>query len=147
MSLLPSSGHPPSYDSDPTAPPPAMLVSAQYHIHTHGVFRGLQVSQSECTCDTYIYIRQANFSAEKSSDFSFLKDVRRVAGIGPPVVKSSSEANEKRPFVCVYPGCSKRYFKLSHLQMHGRKHTGERISISKITPRKYTQAVKVLQCN
>ncbi|XP_056268598.1 WT1 transcription factor b isoform X5 [Pseudoliparis swirei] len=90
-----NSGHPPSYDSDPTAPPPAMLVSAQYHIHTHGVFRGLQ-------------------------------DVRRVAGIGPPVVKSSSEANEKRPFVCVYPGCSKRYFKLSHLQMHGRKHTGEK---------------------
>uniref|UniRef100_A0A8C2WKF5 WT1 transcription factor b n=1 Tax=Cyclopterus lumpus TaxID=8103 RepID=A0A8C2WKF5_CYCLU len=92
------SGHPPSYDSDPTAPPPPMLVSAQYHIHTHGVFRGLQ-------------------------------DVRRVAGIGPPVVRSSSEANEKRPFVCAYPGCSKRYFKLSHLQMHGRKHTGRLIKL------------------
>uniref|UniRef100_A0A8P4KII6 WT1 transcription factor b n=1 Tax=Dicentrarchus labrax TaxID=13489 RepID=A0A8P4KII6_DICLA len=88
------SGHATSYDSDPTAPPPPMLVSAQYHIHTHGVFRGLQ-------------------------------DVRRVAGIAPPVVRSS-EANEKRPFVCAYPGCSKRYFKLSHLQMHGRKHTGEK---------------------
>ncbi|XP_051236476.1 WT1 transcription factor b isoform X2 [Dicentrarchus labrax] len=87
-------GHATSYDSDPTAPPPPMLVSAQYHIHTHGVFRGLQ-------------------------------DVRRVAGIAPPVVRSS-EANEKRPFVCAYPGCSKRYFKLSHLQMHGRKHTGEK---------------------
>ncbi|XP_045888983.1 Wilms tumor protein homolog [Micropterus dolomieu] len=85
-------GHTTSYDSDPTVPPPPMLVSAQYHIHTHGVFRGLQ-------------------------------DVRRVAAIAPPVVK---EANEKRPFVCAYPGCSKRYFKLSHLQMHGRKHTGEK---------------------
>ncbi|XP_045887389.1 Wilms tumor protein homolog [Micropterus dolomieu] len=84
-------GHTTSYDSDPTVPPPPMLVSAQYHIHTHGVFRGLQ-------------------------------DVRRVAAIAPPVVK---EANEKRPFVCAYPGCSKRYFKLSHLQMHGRKHTGQ----------------------
>lgn len=41
------SGHAPSYESDPTVPPPPMLVSAQYHIHTHGVFRGLQVSQSE----------------------------------------------------------------------------------------------------
>uniref|UniRef100_G3PU57 WT1 transcription factor b n=1 Tax=Gasterosteus aculeatus aculeatus TaxID=481459 RepID=G3PU57_GASAC len=88
------SGHPPSYDSEPTGPPPPMLVKAQYHIHTHGVFRGLQ-------------------------------DVRRVAGIAPPVARPSSEANEKRPFVCSYPGCSKRYFKLSHLQMHGRKHTGE----------------------
>ncbi|XP_078113937.1 WT1 transcription factor b isoform X7 [Sander vitreus] len=88
------SGHVPSYDSEPTAPPPPMLLSAQYHIHTHGVFRGLQ-------------------------------DVRRVGGIAPPVVRSL-EANEKRPFVCAYPGCSKRYFKLSHLQMHGRKHTGEK---------------------
>ncbi|XP_049457133.1 WT1 transcription factor b isoform X8 [Epinephelus fuscoguttatus] len=99
-SSMKSSGHPPSYDSDPPPPPP-MLVSAQYHIHTHGVFRGLQVSE------------QAQ------------NDVRRVAGIAPPVVKSS-ETNEKRPFVCAYPGCSKRYFKLSHLQMHGRKHTGEK---------------------
>ncbi|XP_070766114.1 WT1 transcription factor b isoform X10 [Enoplosus armatus] len=90
--LLTNSGHATSYDSDPTAPPPPMLVSAQYHIHTHGVFRGLQ-------------------------------DVRRVASIAPPVMR---EANEKRPFVCAYPGCSKRYFKLSHLQMHGRKHTGEK---------------------
>ncbi|KAG7214877.1 hypothetical protein INR49_005146 [Caranx melampygus] len=26
----------------------------------------------------------------------------------------------------VFRGCNKRYFKLSHLQMHGRKHTGEK---------------------
>ncbi|XP_071385823.1 Wilms tumor protein homolog isoform X7 [Centroberyx affinis] len=86
--------HGTGYESDPTASPVVLSCSAQYHIHTHGVFRGLQ-------------------------------DVRRVPGIGPPVVRSS-EANEKRPFVCPYPGCSKRYFKLSHLQMHGRKHTGEK---------------------
>ncbi|XP_071385822.1 Wilms tumor protein homolog isoform X6 [Centroberyx affinis] len=89
-----NSSHGTGYESDPTASPVVLSCSAQYHIHTHGVFRGLQ-------------------------------DVRRVPGIGPPVVRSS-EANEKRPFVCPYPGCSKRYFKLSHLQMHGRKHTGEK---------------------
>ncbi|XP_029904568.1 WT1 transcription factor b isoform X3 [Myripristis murdjan] len=86
-----------SYENDPAAPTTPSVVlscSAQYHIHTHGVFRGLQ-------------------------------DVRRVPAIAPPVVRSS-EASEKRPFVCAYPGCSKRYFKLSHLQMHGRKHTGEK---------------------
>ncbi|XP_071385827.1 Wilms tumor protein homolog isoform X10 [Centroberyx affinis] len=93
--LAPSmKSHGTGYESDPTASPVVLSCSAQYHIHTHGVFRGLQ-------------------------------DVRRVPGIGPPVVRSS-EANEKRPFVCPYPGCSKRYFKLSHLQMHGRKHTGEK---------------------
>ncbi|XP_075327433.1 WT1 transcription factor b isoform X3 [Odontesthes bonariensis] len=90
------SGHATSYDNDITAPAPLppMFVSAQYQIHTHGVFRGLQ-------------------------------DVRRLPGIAPPGTRSS-EASEKRPFVCVYPGCNKRYFKLSHLQMHGRKHTGEK---------------------
>ncbi|XP_007549884.1 PREDICTED: Wilms tumor protein isoform X1 [Poecilia mexicana] len=88
------SSHAISYDSDPPAPAPPMLVSAQYHIHTHGVFKGLQ-------------------------------DVRRVPGIAPAAAKSA-EANEKRPFVCTHPGCNKRYFKQSHLQMHGRKHSGER---------------------
>nr|QSX72215.1 Wilms tumor protein-like [Halisarca dujardinii] len=32
----------------------------------------------------------------------------------------------RKPFVCLYPGCTKRYMKLSHLQMHIRKHTGEK---------------------
>ncbi|KAM7406238.1 hypothetical protein PAMP_000626 [Pampus punctatissimus] len=93
-SSMKSSGHANNYDTEPIAPPPPMLVSAQYHIHTHGVFRGLQ-------------------------------DVRRVPSVAPPVMRSS-DGNEKRPFMCAYPGCSKRYFKLSHLQMHGRKHTGEK---------------------
>lgn len=95
--LAPSmKSHGTGYETDPAVPPPPVVLScsAQYHIHTHGVFRGLQ-------------------------------DVRRVPGITPSVVKSS-EPGEKRPFVCSYPGCNKRYFKLSHLQMHGRKHTGEK---------------------
>uniref|UniRef100_A0A672PKU0 Wilms tumor protein homolog n=1 Tax=Sinocyclocheilus grahami TaxID=75366 RepID=A0A672PKU0_SINGR len=57
--------------------------------------------------------------------FRGLQDVRRVPGITPAIVRSS-ETNEKRPFMCAYPGCNKRYFKLSHLQMHSRKHTGEK---------------------
>ena len=47
-----------------------------------------------------------------------------MPGITPAIVRSS-ETNEKRPFMCAYPGCNKRYFKLSHLQMHSRKHTGK----------------------
>lgn len=39
----------------------------------------------------------------------------------------TTKAEEQRkPFVCLYPGCTKRYLKLSHLQMHIRKHTGEK---------------------
>lgn len=42
-------------------------------------------------------------------------------------VPSVAKADEQRkPFVCLYPGCTKRYLKLSHLQMHIRKHTGEK---------------------
>ncbi|KAG8564481.1 hypothetical protein GDO81_016482 [Engystomops pustulosus] len=58
--------------------------------------------------------------------FRGIQDVRRVPGVTPTIVRSTSEANEKRPFMCAYPGCNKRYFKLSHLQMHSRKHTGEK---------------------
>ncbi|XP_026997688.1 WT1 transcription factor b isoform X9 [Tachysurus fulvidraco] len=81
------------FESEPQAAVAPVMYSAQYHIHTHGVFRGIQ-------------------------------DVRRVPSITPSVVRT--EPSEKRPFMCSYPGCSKRYFKLSHLQMHGRKHTGEK---------------------
>ncbi|KAK3549276.1 hypothetical protein QTP70_034494 [Hemibagrus guttatus] len=81
-------------ESEPQAAVAPVMYSAQYHIHTHGVFRGIQ-------------------------------DVRRVPSITPSSVRSG-EPSEKRPFMCTYPGCSKRYFKLSHLQMHGRKHTGEK---------------------
>ncbi|XP_043914971.1 Wilms tumor protein isoform X2 [Protopterus annectens] len=58
--------------------------------------------------------------------FRGLQDVCRVPGVTPAIVRTSTETNEKRPFMCAYPGCNKRYFKLSHLQMHSRKHTGEK---------------------
>ncbi|XP_023578559.1 Wilms tumor protein isoform X2 [Octodon degus] len=85
--------HSTGYESESHTTP--ILCGAQYRIHTHGVFRGIQ-------------------------------DVRRVPGVAPTLVRSASESSEKRPFMCAYPGCNKRYFKLSHLQMHSRKHTGEK---------------------
>ncbi|XP_064192240.1 WT1 transcription factor a isoform X5 [Anguilla rostrata] len=87
------SNHATGYESEPSTPM-VYSCSTQYHIHTHGMFRGLQ-------------------------------DVRRMPAITPSIMRSS-ETNEKRPFMCAYPGCNKRYFKLSHLQMHSRKHTGEK---------------------
>ncbi|XP_066484212.1 Wilms tumor protein isoform X7 [Tiliqua scincoides] len=91
----PYNSHSGGYESDNHTAPMLYSCGAQYRIHTHGVFRGIQ-------------------------------DMRRVPGVAPTIVRSASETNEKRPFMCAYPGCNKRYFKLSHLQMHGRKHTGEK---------------------
>ncbi|XP_074774006.1 Wilms tumor protein isoform X10 [Athene noctua] len=88
-------GHTAGYENENHSAPMLYSCGAQYRIHTHGVFRGIQ-------------------------------DVRRVPGVAPAIVRSTSETNEKRPFMCAYPGCNKRYFKLSHLQMHSRKHTGEK---------------------
>ena len=45
--------------------------------------------------------------------------------IGQQTAMTKSE-EQRKPFVCLYPGCTKRYLKLSHLQMHIRKHTGEK---------------------
>ncbi|NWJ02474.1 WT1 protein, partial [Crypturellus undulatus] len=87
--------HTAGYENENHSAPMLYSCGAQYRIHTHGVFRGIQ-------------------------------DVRRVPGVAPTIVRSAGETNEKRPFMCAYPGCNKRYFKLSHLQMHSRKHTGEK---------------------
>lgn len=38
----------------------------------------------------------------------------------------SRKDDSLKPFVCEYQNCDKRYYKLSHLQMHVRKHTGEK---------------------
>ena len=46
-----------------------------------------------------------------------------LIGQQPNTMKSDEQ---RKPFVCLYPGCTKRYLKLSHLQMHIRKHTGEK---------------------
>uniref|UniRef100_A0A8C9SMS2 Wilms tumor protein homolog n=1 Tax=Scleropages formosus TaxID=113540 RepID=A0A8C9SMS2_SCLFO len=72
-----------------------------------------------------VYSCSTQYRIHTHGVFRGIQDVRRVPGITPSIVRSS-ETNEKRPFMCAYPGCNKRYFKLSHLQMHSRKHTGEK---------------------
>ncbi|XP_039605577.1 Wilms tumor protein homolog isoform X2 [Polypterus senegalus] len=73
-----------------------------------------------------VYSCSTQYRIHTHGVFRGIQDVRRVPGVTPTIMRSSSEANEKRPFMCAYPGCNKRYFKLSHLQMHSRKHTGEK---------------------
>ncbi|XP_070686292.1 Wilms tumor protein homolog isoform X2 [Pempheris klunzingeri] len=71
-----------------------------------------------------VYSCSTQYRIHTHGVFRGIQDVRRVPSIAPAIVRS--EGNEKRPFMCAHPGCNKRYFKLSHLQMHGRKHTGEK---------------------
>ncbi|KAM9814859.1 WT1 transcription factor a isoform 5-T5 [Syngnathus typhle] len=71
-----------------------------------------------------VYSCSTQYRIHTHGVFRGIQDVRRVPSIGPAIVRS--ESSEKRPFMCPHPGCNKRYFKLSHLQMHGRKHTGEK---------------------
>ncbi|XP_061533330.1 WT1 transcription factor a isoform X3 [Phycodurus eques] len=71
-----------------------------------------------------VYSCSTQYRIHTHGVFRGIQDVRRVPSIAPAIVRS--ESSEKRPFMCPHPGCNKRYFKLSHLQMHGRKHTGEK---------------------
>lgn len=71
---------------------------------------------------SFYYFSMNGLALDSSVFFMCIQDVRRVPSIAPAIVRS--ESSEKRPFMCAYPGCNKRYFKLSHLQMHSRKHTG-----------------------
>ncbi|XP_023262779.1 Wilms tumor protein homolog isoform X1 [Seriola lalandi dorsalis] len=71
-----------------------------------------------------VYSCSTQYRIHTHGVFRGIQDVRRVPSIAPAIVRS--ETSEKRPFMCAYPGCNKRYFKLSHLQMHSRKHTGEK---------------------
>ncbi|XP_016529993.1 WT1 transcription factor a [Poecilia formosa] len=71
-----------------------------------------------------VYSCSTQYRIHTHGVFRGIQDMRRVPSIAPAIVRS--DASEKRPFMCTYPGCNKRYFKLSHLQMHDRKHTGEK---------------------
>ncbi|KAI4537344.1 hypothetical protein MG293_012207 [Ovis ammon polii] len=116
----PYSSHGTGYESDNHTTP--ILCGAQYRIHTHGVFRGIQASTRGPRC---LFPSQQPLTSSLLAIWPW-QDVRRVPGVAPTLVRSASETSEKRPFMCAYPGCNKRYFKLSHLQMHSRKHTGEK---------------------
>lgn len=85
------------YSTDATSS--QFLYSTQYRVWTHGIQQGM---------------RRVSGAASGA--------ITQAVGGAP----SGRGRADRRPYMCNYPGCSKRYFKLSHLQMHCRKHTGER---------------------
>ncbi|XP_070291393.1 Wilms tumor protein homolog isoform X3 [Salvelinus sp. IW2-2015] len=102
--------------SDSCAGSQALLLRNPYNSHATGY-------ESDPS-NPMVYSCSTQYRIHTHGVFRGIQDVRRVPGIAPAIVRS--EASEKRPFMCTYPGCNKRYFKLSHLQMHSRKHTGEK---------------------
>lgn len=109
---------------------PRLCWSAPSTTYMHTA--SLEEFRSELTHTASTHLQSMNAYLELCLILLTFQDVCRVSSIAPPAVKSS-DSTEKRPFVCAYPGCSKKYFKLSHLQMHGRKHTGETRGCVKIT--------------
>ncbi|XP_077452643.1 WT1 transcription factor a isoform X4 [Stigmatopora argus] len=99
--------------SDSCAGGQALLLRNPYNSHGGGY-----------DSDPMVYSCSTQYRIHTHGVFRGIQDVRRVPSIAPAIVRS--ESSEKRPFMCPHPGCNKRYFKLSHLQMHGRKHTGEK---------------------
>ncbi|KAJ3593037.1 hypothetical protein NHX12_005375, partial [Muraenolepis orangiensis] len=112
MNTLASSmkSHAPSYENDPPAPTPPVVLSCstQYHIHTHGVFRGLQ-------------------------------DVRRVPGMAAPAARPGDATKRpfawEKPYLCDFTDCGvkpfqcatceRKFSRSDHLKTHTRTHTGK----------------------
>ena len=87
-----------------------------------------EIISSAVPNDAHIYEGASPLQMTMSSHPTFIvPQVRQQNGnlIGQQQQNIKSE-EQRKPFVCLYPGCTKRYLKLSHLQMHIRKHTGEK---------------------
>ncbi|XP_061891915.1 WT1 transcription factor a isoform X1 [Entelurus aequoreus] len=102
--------------SDSCAGSQALLLRNPYNSHAGGY--------DSDPSTPMVYSCSTQYRIHTHGVFRGLQDVRRVPSINPTIVRS--ESSEKRPFMCPHPGCNKRYFKLSQLQLHGRKHSGEK---------------------
>ena len=92
----------------------------------------LEIVANAATCipaDAHMYEGAAPIQMTMSAHPTFIiPQMRHQQGhviAGQPQMNTKTE-EQRKPFVCLYPGCTKRYLKLSHLQMHIRKHTGEK---------------------
>ncbi|XP_065813541.1 WT1 transcription factor a isoform X1 [Labrus bergylta] len=102
--------------SDSCSGSQALLLRNPYNSHATGY--------DSDPSSPMVYSCSTQYRIHTHGVFRGIQDMQRGPSLPQAIVRS--ESNEKRPFMCAYPGCNKRYFKLSHLQMHSRKHTGEK---------------------
>lgn len=81
--------------------------------------------------DAYKYEGATPIQMTMSSNPTFIipharQPVQQPGNVMNQQAAITKSEEQRKPFVCLYPGCTKRYLKLSHLQMHIRKHTGEK---------------------
>lgn len=109
-------------------PPPQTTMSTAKLMVANG-----QPLETVCVpTDAYKYEGVTPIQMTMSTQPTFIIPHARHNPMQQPGMLLSQQANgvkteeQRKPFVCLYPGCTKRYLKLSHLQMHIRKHTGEK---------------------
>lgn len=103
----------------------ASIIPSQ--VQSQSVSFPFEIIQSAVPADAHMYEGASPLQMTMSSHPTFIvPQARQQSGnlIGQQANVKSEE--QRKPFVCLYPGCTKRYLKLSHLQMHIRKHTGEK---------------------
>lgn len=65
------------------------------------------------------FVPVAKTSLVLPSSLNALKALENKTRLASPVIRTKN-------YVCIHPGCTKRYYKSSHLKAHIRLHTGER---------------------
>lgn len=106
----------------------------QAHVQNHQPLSfPFEIISSGIPADAHVYEGASPVHMTMSSHPTFIVPQVRQQQCGSNLVNQQQpqqpnvkSEEQRKPFVCLYPGCTKRYLKLSHLQMHIRKHTGEK---------------------
>lgn len=99
-----------------------------HQVQNQSVSFPFEIISSAMPSDAHVYEGASPLQMTMSSHPTFIvpQVSRQQSGNLIGQQQNAKSEEQRKPFVCLYPGCTKRYLKLSHLQMHIRKHTGEK---------------------
>ncbi|KAG8012920.1 Wilms tumor protein-like protein, partial [Nibea albiflora] len=101
--------HAAGYDSDPSTPM-VYSCSTQYRIHTHGVFRGIQVR-----------LAASGRQREKPYQCEFTDCGRRFSR-SDQLKRHQRRHTGEKPFNCRWPNCQKKFARSDELVRHHNMH-------------------------